>query len=106
MENLAQPVYFLALNCLTIAFGVRYLNRPAFAEKDRLTEYFLSTFGVTEREREIIGLLLEGAGSKQIGEKLFISPKTAENHLYNIYQKLGVRNRVQLFQLIRTNAIE
>jgi DNA-binding CsgD family transcriptional regulator len=106
MENLAQPVYFLALNCLTIAFGVRYLNRPAFAEQDRLTEYFLSTFGVTEREREIIGLLLEGAGSKQIGEKLFISPKTAENHLYNIYQKLGVRNRVQLFQLIRTNAIE
>jgi DNA-binding CsgD family transcriptional regulator len=106
MENMAQPLYFLLLNCLTIVFGVRYLNRPAFLEKDRLTPYFLSTFGVTEREREIIGLLLDGTGTKQIGEKLFISPKTAENHVYNIYQKLGVRNRVQMFQLIKTNALD
>jgi DNA-binding CsgD family transcriptional regulator len=106
MENLAQPLYFLLLNCLTVVFGMRYLNRPAFLDKDRLTPYFLSTFGVTEREQEIIGFLLEGAGAKQIGEKLFISPKTAENHVYNIYQKLGVKNRVQMFQLMRTNALE
>jgi DNA-binding CsgD family transcriptional regulator len=106
MENLAQPLYFLVLNCLALVFGARYLNRPAFLEQDRLTPYFLSTFGVTEREREIILLLLDGTGTKQIGEKLFISPKTAENHVYNIYQKLGVRNRVQMFQLIKTNALE
>jgi DNA-binding CsgD family transcriptional regulator len=106
LENLAQPLYFLVLNCLTIAFGLRYLNRPAYAEKERLTGHFISTFGITAREREIVGLLLTGAGTKEIGAKLFISAKTADNHVTNIYRKLGVASRVQMFQLIRTNAIE
>jgi DNA-binding CsgD family transcriptional regulator len=106
MENLAQPLYFFVLNCLTVVLGLRWLDRPAYAERDGLTEYFLTAFGISPRESEIIGLLLEGAGTKVIGQKLFISSKTAENHVYNIYQKLKVRNRVQLFQLIRTNSIE
>jgi DNA-binding CsgD family transcriptional regulator len=106
MENLAQPLYFLVMNCLTIAFGLRYLNRPAFIERDRLTDYFISTFRITQREAEIIRLLLEGEGTKQIGDRLFISPKTAENHVSHIYEKLGVSSRVQMFQLIRTNSIE
>jgi DNA-binding CsgD family transcriptional regulator len=106
LQNLAQPLYFLVLNCLTIAFGLRYLNRPAYAEKEKLTDHFVSTFGITEREREIVGLLLTGLGTKEIGAKLFISAKTADNHVTNIYRKLGVASRVQMFQLIRTNAIE
>jgi DNA-binding CsgD family transcriptional regulator len=106
MENLAQPLYFLVLNCLTITFGLRYLNRPAFVERDRLTDYFVSSFGITQREAQIIRLLLEGVGTKQIGDRLFISPKTAENHVTHIYEKLGVSSRVQMFQLIRTNSIE
>ncbi|HEY9594175.1 MAG TPA: helix-turn-helix transcriptional regulator [Spirochaetia bacterium] len=106
LDNLAQPAYFLILNCLTIAFGLHYLNRPAFSEAGRLTPYFLATFGVTEREAEIIALLLEGKTTAGIADALFISPKTAENHVYNIYQKLKVRTRVQLFQLIRTNALD
>jgi DNA-binding CsgD family transcriptional regulator len=106
LENLAEPLYFLALNALSIVFGLRYLNRPAYAEADRLTEFFVSSFKLTGREQEIIRLLLEGASGKTIGERLFISPKTVENHVYNLYQKLGVKNRVQLFRLIRANALE
>ncbi len=106
MENLAQPVYFLVLNCLTIVFGLKYLDRPAYASRDGLTDYFLTAFRVTRREDQIIRLLLDGAGAGLIARKLFISPKTAENHVSNVYRKLGVRNRVQLFQLVRTNTIE
>jgi len=106
MNNLAQPVYFLVLNGLTILFGLRYMNRPSFQEQGKLSAYFLSAFHVTDREAEIIDLLLGGATTGKIAEVLFISPKTAENHVYNIYQKLHVRNRVQMFQLIRTNALE
>src|SRR5512135_1040222 len=53
-------------------------------------------FGITAREAEIIRLLLEGRDSRRIGESLFISDHTVKNHIHNIYQKLGVRNRVQL----------
>jgi hypothetical protein len=35
-----------------------------------------------------------------------ISQKTVENHVYNIYQKLKVKNRVQLFQLMKANTLE
>ncbi len=106
LDGLTQPLYFLLLNGLTVVFGLRYLNRPAYAEGDRLTDYFVAAFGVTEREREIIGRLLEGEGVKEVADALFISAKTVENHVYNIYQKLGVRSRVQLYQLIRANAVE
>ncbi len=106
LEGLAQPLYFLVLDLLTILFGLRYLNRPAYAEKDRLTEHFVSAFRLTAREQEIVRLLLEGSGGKEIGERLFISAKTVENHVYNIYQKLGVASRVQLYRLIRANALE
>ena len=106
IEGLSQPLYFLVLNCLTIVFGLKYMNRPAYADGNRLTEYFVAKFKVTTREQEIIRLLLEGATAKRIAGKLFVSPKTVENHVYNIYQKLGVGNRVQLYQLIRANARE
>lgn len=106
LDNLTLPAYFLVLNCLSIVFGLRYMNRPAYVEKSNLTPYFLSTYHITDREREIIGSLLEGAGSKRIAQTLFIAEKTVENHIYNIYQKLHVRNRVQMFQLIRANELE
>jgi DNA-binding CsgD family transcriptional regulator len=106
LEGFAFPLYFLALNCLSIAFGLRYLNRPAYAEAGRPTQFFLERFGITDREAAVIGLLLEGASGKDIADRLYISAKTVENHVTNIYRKVGARNRVQLFRLIRANELE
>ena len=58
---------------------------------------------ISKREREIIGLLLKGNNSKEIEDKLFISPHTIKNHIYNIYKKLGVKNRGELILLLRVN---
>ena len=58
-------------------------------------------YGVTAREGEIIRLLLEGKGNKEITEALFISDHTVKNHIHNIYRKLGIKNRVQLVQCYR-----
>lgn len=103
-SDLWQPLYFLVLSLLSTVFAVRYLNRPAYAAPDgRPTEYFVERYKLTAREVEIIPLVVEGQTSKDIGEALFISPKTVENHVYNIYQKLGVRNRLQLFSLLMSN---
>ncbi len=51
---------------------------------------------LTRREREIAMLAAQGLASKEIGERLFISRRTAENHLAKVYDKLGVRNRAEL----------
>lgn len=51
---------------------------------------------VTERETEILQLVAEGLGNKEIAHRLCISESTVRNHLHNILDKLHLQNRVQL----------
>jgi len=51
---------------------------------------------LTPREQEVMRLLAEGLSTKEIAEELFISPKTAENHRYNIMSKLDLHNTHEL----------
>ena len=57
---------------------------------------FCERHGLSKREAEILGLLLKGKSNSDIEKDLFISPHTVRNHVHNIYQKLGIKNRVQL----------
>lgn len=57
---------------------------------------------ISDRELEIIRLLAMGLDNREIGKRLFISPKTVKNHITSIYAKTGVRNRVQLVNLLRS----
>lgn len=50
---------------------------------------------LTKRERQILSLLAKGQTNKQISTELSIKESTVENHVHNIYEKLGVNNRVQ-----------
>ena len=52
--------------------------------------------GLTEREREIVRLVASGQKNKEVGATLTISERTVKTHLTNIFQKLGVRDRVGL----------
>ncbi len=51
---------------------------------------------LTKRELEVMRLLAEGFSPKIISDKLFISPKTVENHRANIMKKLGLHNSIEL----------
>ncbi|MFH2002405.1 MAG: LuxR C-terminal-related transcriptional regulator [Planctomycetota bacterium] len=62
------------------------------ADLDRLKELY----GISPREKEIIALVISGKSNQEIVEQLFISPDTVKKHIYNIYKKIGVKNRVQL----------
>ena len=61
---------------------------------------FLIEHNISKREREIIDLLLAGKSNQQMEDELYISIGTVKNHLYNIYQKLQVKNRLQLVSLL------
>lgn len=68
---------------------------------------FVARYGITPREHDIIRCLLDGATNNEIGERLFISPRTVDTHFSNIYRKCGVRGRVDLLMLItRGEAVE
>ena len=51
---------------------------------------------LTDREREVMGLVAEGLSNDEIGERLFISPATAKTHVSRAMIKLGARDRAQL----------
>ena len=51
---------------------------------------------LTDRERQIIQELSDGLSFKEIGNKLFISPRTVENHKNNILEKLELKNTIEL----------
>ena len=50
---------------------------------------------LTPRERQVLSLLADGLTSRQIGNRLAISPRTVEGHASGVYRKLDVRTRVQ-----------
>jgi len=51
---------------------------------------------LSDREKEIVQLVAQGFRNREIGEKLFISEQTVKNHLHNIFDKLGVSDRLEL----------
>jgi DNA-binding NarL/FixJ family response regulator len=51
---------------------------------------------LSNREREIVILVAQGHKNKEMAEKLFISEQTVKNHLHNIFDKLGVSDRLEL----------
>jgi DNA-binding NarL/FixJ family response regulator len=53
---------------------------------------------LSNREIEILRLLAQGLGNKQISDRLFISDSTVRNHISTIYSKLGVRSRYEAME--------
>ena len=53
---------------------------------------------LTPTERDVVLLVSEGLGNKDIATRLFVSPRTVQTHLTHVYNKLGLTSRVQLAQ--------
>ncbi|MFV2175376.1 response regulator [Actinomadura sp. LOL_016] len=56
---------------------------------------------LTDREREVLGLIAQGRSNTDIAGTLFLSPKTVRNHVSNIFMKLHVADRAQAIVLAR-----
>lgn len=56
---------------------------------------------ISPREKEVLLLVLQGKTNKDIAESLFISLPTVKSHVSNIYEKLGVKNRMELASLVK-----
>ncbi len=63
---------------------------------------FTEKYEISKREQEVIRLICKGLSNQQISDSLYISLQTVKDHIHHIYVKTGVRNRVQLTNMIRT----
>jgi DNA-binding NarL/FixJ family response regulator len=67
-----------------------------FADRSRATADPAALDALTEREREVVGLVGEGLNNEEIGGRLFMSPATAKTHVSRAMIKLHARDRAQL----------
>jgi DNA-binding CsgD family transcriptional regulator len=71
----------------------------SLAGAGNVLDRWLEGRNLSPRERQIARCVLEGKSNKTIEQELFIGKRTVESHLYSIYQKLGVKSRLQLARL-------
>src|SRR5262249_53200249 len=84
--------------------GRRYLSPPlterailAYIHKVNPGETTIDRYEIlTSREREVLHLSAEGLNNNQIGERLFISPRTAETHRTKVMRKLDLHSQGEL----------
>ncbi|MCW8995382.1 MAG: LuxR C-terminal-related transcriptional regulator [Psychromonas sp.] len=95
-----DTIYTMSEGMKKILNGELWLSRKvsaALIELHRKEKSFTSNIiaDLTRREEEIMKLLLLGASNSQIAEQLFVSENTVKTHLYNIFKKIKVKNRLQ-----------
>lgn len=89
--NLSEISYERIIN---IMMGQEQRTNP-------FTDAFLEKYRITEREKEIIILVANGFSNQEISERLSISLGTVKNHMYNLFQKTHVKNRMELCNLLK-----
>ncbi|MFC2135242.1 response regulator transcription factor [Bacteroidota bacterium] len=103
-RHLIIVVFYLAL-LLPSIFLLKYFNSQM--NKTSLTAYskekinnFLRGYEFTNREIDVITLILDGKSNQQIADELFISLQTVKNYLSRIYKKLNLKSRLELVNYI------
>ncbi len=97
----SDPLEMLPKCLEAILNGELWVPRKILANAILRKRSFLATTSrmadnsLSKREIEILNLVMIGATNKDIAEKLFISPHTVKSHVYNIYSKIDVPNRLQ-----------
>ena len=97
---LATGVFTIMWGAVTLGIAMRWIAVRSAGTEGEVPQAFLTDFGISPRERDIVDAARSGATSKEIGERLFISQRTVEAHLNNVYRKCDVTNRVELLNLL------
>jgi DNA-binding CsgD family transcriptional regulator len=94
-------VYVLSAGSVFLSYVFQDLFKVDVDSNSALTEPFAQKYGISPRESQIVSMMIKGYSNRRIGEELFISSITVKNHIYHIYQKTGVGNKVQLMNLVK-----
>ncbi len=97
----AQILYFVLNSAALLAYGLRSTAVRTVDGDPVVPESFVQRHGISPREKEIIELIASGHSNRMIAETLFISAMTVKNHIYHIYRKTGVENKIQLLNLLK-----
>jgi DNA-binding CsgD family transcriptional regulator len=101
--------FFLSWHLIPILFLNLYLakyhsqNSTVQDDFETLLVSFAEKFDISKREREVVRLISKGLSNQEISDSLYISLQTVKDHIHRIFNKTGVKNRIQLTNLIRSD---
>ncbi len=99
MLNMAKPermpIIFIPLlyGILSLYFTYYFFKSYFINKTSRNYDVLFRKYNISIREKEVILLLLDGLSNKEISERLFIALGTVKNHIYKIFNKIGIDNR-------------
>lgn|GEM_PF-2927653 len=96
----AYVLFYLSWALILLRYALLLL--PFHPAGTKRVDIFCKAYKVSKREKEIIDLVLEGKSNQKIAEKLYISPRTVDTHLSNIYRKCGVEGRFALIKRVES----
>jgi DNA-binding CsgD family transcriptional regulator len=96
------PAFLIVMSLTLVVAAVLEILEPDRQAFPHIDPAFLEGRGFTRRELEVLPLLLQCLSYKEMAERLFISPGTVRSHVVHIYQKAGVRTRLELERLFRS----
>lgn len=88
--------FFLPLIYIGISVQILLYLKKVY----KIKEININNLGLTEREKELVQLIIKGQSNTEISENLHISISTVKNHIYNIYKKLNIKNRYELINKV------
>ena len=106
--TISDHIFFFPLfYCfIGIIFGYYIFKDFYFAPRLKLNELsideFCNKYFITNREKEILNLLLKGYTNTKISNELFISISTVKTHIHNIYGRTNAKSRYELIHLIKS----
>ena len=95
-----SPLQIILISYLFLTRGYNYLFKQLPQSTHNTFNLFLNKKNISKREYDIIQHLLQGYSNKQIATKCFISNNTVKTHLVNIYKKLDITKRTDLYKLL------
>lgn len=100
---MSMPLFYSILNILFILNTIKaLLNKKEYILE--ISPVFINKYKVSNREKEVIELLLKGKSYKEIMDKLFISMPTVKTHVSNIYNKTNTNSKIELANLIKNES--
>lgn len=103
VDKFSYPVYALAISIIMLVYFFNRFNVDSekLHRKSEVNKNELGQYKITDREMVVVSLICDGLTNKEIAGKLKISVNTVNNHVANIFEKLGARSRVDLMRMLK-----
>jgi len=118
--NIYGPIFCFGLSSILLNLGILFLYirqtiiidaqhltmevsgaEPIWTAEGGLSAKFCERYDLTDREKEIVEVMMKGRSNKEIADTVLISIRTVGNYLQNVYNKTGAPNRFALYSLIK-----